>query len=237
MFVSFRGTQDRPEAWASKLPRNHFVTSMLDMRAIQRSEKRLIAVPEIESNQSGFQITGALSCEDHAEKIVEVFCVDHSKPCCTLCATLSHKKCENVIPIQKAARDIKQSIQTTELIERLKEKVISKLKQRTAEHLNKIEKQMKFEMSSSKKQADLKLADEIDKFSNYKSMVNNWERLLFGTIRRDSDQHCLLEVNKIGLKLSALEEEMNDAVKSLTNISFCFVPSDQITKFTTIQSR
>ncbi|CAC5396475.1 TRIM56 [Mytilus coruscus] len=301
MFVSFKGTQEKPEAWASKLPINHFVTSMLDKRAIQRSEKMcnscqvknktkeaiswcttceeafcgqceeyhksfkitskhtVIAVQEIQLDRSGFQLSEALSCEEHIEKIVEVFCVDHSQPCCTLCATLTHRKCDNVISIQKAASDIKQSNQTTELVGKLKEKgkgineivqnrkqtleniqteyenilqEISKLKERTVEHLNKIEDQIKFEMSSSKKQVDLKLTDEIDKFSNYKSMVNNWERLLIGTIRRGSDQQCLLEVNKIGSKFTTLEEEMNEIVKSIKSISFLFVPSDHMKKFT-----
>ncbi|CAC5396473.1 unnamed protein product [Mytilus coruscus] len=89
-------------------------------------------------------------------------------------------------------------------------------------------------MSSSKKQVDLQLTDEIDKFSNYKSMVNNWERLLTGTIRSGSDQHCLLKVNKIDSKFTKLEEEINEAVKSIKNISFRFVPSDHMTKFTSI---
>ncbi|XP_063408341.1 E3 ubiquitin-protein ligase Midline-1-like [Mytilus trossulus] len=301
MFVPFKGTHEDPQAWASKLPRNHFVTSMLDKRAIQRSEKicnschvknktkeavswcttceegfcgqceeyhksfkitskhTVINVQNIQSDQSGFQITGALSCEDHADKIVEVFCVDHSKPCCTLCATLTHRKCENVISIQNAAIDIKQSSQTTELVRKLKEngkgineivqnqtqtfesiqteyenilQDISKLKERAIENLNKIENQIKFELSSSKKQVDLKLTDDIDKFSNYKSIVNNWERMLLGTIRGGSDQQCLLEVNKIGLKFTALEEEMNEAVKRIKYVSFRFVPSDQMTKLT-----
>ncbi|CAC5396474.1 unnamed protein product [Mytilus coruscus] len=140
IFVSFKETHEKPEAWASKLPINHFVTSMLDKRAIQRSEKMcnscqmknktkeaisgvpLIAVQEIQSGRSGFQLSEALSCEEHIEKIVEVFCVDHSQPCCTLCATLTHRKCDNVISIQKAASDIKQSNQTTELVGKLKEK-------------------------------------------------------------------------------------------------------------------
>ncbi|VDI13874.1 Hypothetical predicted protein [Mytilus galloprovincialis] len=301
MFVSFKGRPEKLEAWASKLPNNHFVTSMLDKRAIQRSEKMcnscqvknktknaiswcttcqeafcgqceeyhksfkitskhtVINVQKIQSDQSDYQITGALSCEDHADKIVEVFCVDHSKPCCTLCATLTHRKCENVISIQNAAIDIKQSNKTNELVRKLKEKgkgineivqnqkqnldsiqtqyenilqEISQLKERAIEHLNKIEEQIQIEMSSSKTQVDLKLTDEVDTFSNYKSMVNNWERMLIGTIRSGSEQQCLLEVNKIGSKFTALEEEMNEAVKRIKYVSFCFVPSDQMTKFT-----
>ncbi|XP_071144259.1 tripartite motif-containing protein 2-like [Mytilus edulis] len=303
IFISCKGTQEKTENWASQLPMNHFVTSMLDKRAIQRSEKMcnschvknktkeavswcttcqeafcgqceeyhksfkitskhtVINVQKIQSDQSDYQITGALSCEDHADKIVEVFCVDHSKPCCTLCATLTHRKCENVISIQNAAIDIKQSNQTNELVRKLKEKCkgineivqnqkqnldsiqtqyenilqeISKLKERAIEHLNKIEEQIKLEMSSSKTQVDLKLTDEVDTFSNYKSMVNNWERMLIGTIRSGSEQQCLLEVNKIGLKFTALEEEMNEAVKRMKYVSFRFVPTDHMKTFTSI---
>ncbi|CAC5396472.1 unnamed protein product [Mytilus coruscus] len=39
-----------------------------------------------------------------------------------MCATLTHRKCENVISLQKAASDIRQSTQTTELVGKLKEK-------------------------------------------------------------------------------------------------------------------
>jgi hypothetical protein len=46
----------------------------------------------------------------------------HSRPCCTLCATLSHRKCETVISIDTAAAGIKQSTITVDLSNELQQK-------------------------------------------------------------------------------------------------------------------
>lgn len=49
--------------------------------------------------------------------------MDHSKPCCTSCTTLSHRKCENVTLIKQAASGIKQSSKALGLSERLKDHI------------------------------------------------------------------------------------------------------------------
>jgi hypothetical protein len=53
---------------------------------------------------------------------IEVYCVDHSRPCCTLCATLSHRKCESVLSIDTAATGIKQSTKALDLSNELQQK-------------------------------------------------------------------------------------------------------------------
>ncbi|CAG2254968.1 TRIM56 [Mytilus edulis] len=205
MFVSFKGKPEKPEAWASKLPNNHFVTSMLDKRAIQRSEKMCNSCQV--KNKTKEAVSWCTTCE-------EAFCAQCEDYHKSFKITSKHTKAEEK---GKGINEIVQNRkQTLDNIQTQYENIlqeISKLKERAIEHLNKIEEQINFEMCSSKKQVDLKLTDEVDKFSNYKSMVNNWERLVIGTIRGGSDQQCLLEVNKIGSKFNALEEEMNEAVK------------------------
>jgi hypothetical protein len=42
--------------------------------------------------------------------------------CCTLCATLSHRKCESVISIDTAAAGIKQSTKAVDLSNELQQK-------------------------------------------------------------------------------------------------------------------
>jgi hypothetical protein len=51
-----------------------------------------------------------------------MFALDHSRPCCTLCATLSHRKCESVISIDTAATGIKQSTKAVDLSNELQQK-------------------------------------------------------------------------------------------------------------------
>ncbi|CAG2254013.1 unnamed protein product [Mytilus edulis] len=142
------------------------------------AKHKLVSIKEIQIGNSDLKISEVLSCEEHADKIVEVYCVDHSKPCCTLCATLSHRKCENVISIVKAATGIKQSELTTSLIKSLDErntkiseivenqkgnlaevetatenmiKEVSTLKTAVIDHLGVLEEKFKAEMSSSRR--------------------------------------------------------------------------------------
>ncbi|CAG2254017.1 TRIM56 [Mytilus edulis] len=301
-FVSYDKRPDKPEAWASSLPVNHFVMSMLDKRAIQRSEKvcnscqinndmkmaiswcticeeafceqcakchksfkvsakhKLISFNEIQLGNSDLKISEVLSCEEHPDKIVEVYCEDHSMPCCTLCATLSHRKCENVISIVKAATGIKQSEQTTCLIKTLNErnteiceivenqkeslaraenntekitKEMTTLKKGIIDHLDQLEEKMKIELASSKKHVVLKITDNVNTFSSYKSTITNWHSVLSRSVEHGSDQQCLMEVNKIGLKITILEKELKEDMKKMENLTINFVPSKLIEKFQT----
>lgn len=63
--------------------------------------------------------SGIVFCDEHPDKAIEVFCENHSKPCCTLCATINHRKCESVTTIDKATVGIKTATKTTEIYQKL----------------------------------------------------------------------------------------------------------------------
>ncbi|XP_052087554.1 E3 ubiquitin-protein ligase Midline-1-like [Mytilus californianus] len=224
------------------------------------AKHKLISINEIQSGNSDLKISEVLSCEEHPEKIVEVYCVDHSKPCCTLCATLSHRKCENVTSIVNAAKGIKQSKLTTTLVKKLDERnkelnkiienrkdsmtkfettseniiqEVSTLKREVIDHLDKLEEKIKVEVASSKKRVFMKCTDEVNAFSSYKSTSTNWQSVLNRSIEQGSDQQCLMEVNKIGPKITILEKEMKEEMKMMKNLNIDFVPSELIEKFKT----
>ncbi|CAC5394281.1 unnamed protein product [Mytilus coruscus] len=88
------------------------------------SKHKLIYLQEIQTGNCDIQIFEVLSCEEHQDHLVEVYCTDHSKPCCTLCVTFSHRQCKNVISIKKAASGSKQSTKTSGLSERLNDHLI-----------------------------------------------------------------------------------------------------------------
>ncbi|CAC5394283.1 TRIM56 [Mytilus coruscus] len=230
--VSVGDKLEKLESWAPSLPTNHFVTSMLDKRAIQKAEKmcdscqlnkestkakswcticeeafcdqcekyhknfkmlarhKLLNIQEMQSGSTPFVVGEVQSCEEHPEKIVEFYCLDHSQPCCTSCATLSHRKCENVTSIQKAASGIKQSTKASVLSQRLREYVIrlgeiiddrnknstdvenstEEIKTRVTDmktgilkHIDSIEETLIVELTSTKKQIEIKLKDDIDR--------------------------------------------------------------------------
>jgi hypothetical protein len=91
----------------------------------------LVPLEEMNSDKISLGIRGINYCSEHNGKIIEVYCVDHSRPCCTLGATLSHRKCESVlshrkcesvISIDTAAAGIKQSTKAVALSNELQQK-------------------------------------------------------------------------------------------------------------------
>ncbi|CAG2239861.1 TRIM56 [Mytilus edulis] len=159
--VPINESQGKPETWAKQLPGNHFIVSMIDRKAIQKSEKLCDTCEQknvsqlavsfctvceetycepCESNHKLYKISrnhkimpiqkideftasstnfGLVSCEEHPDKNIEIFCKDHSKPCCTVCATVHHRKCEQVVTVDKATSGVKQSTKARELMVKL----------------------------------------------------------------------------------------------------------------------
>ena len=66
-------------------------------------------------------ISGVVACTAHPEKTIEIYCNDHSKHCCTVCATVHHRKCEHVVTIDKAVYGVKKSSKAIELLTKLKD--------------------------------------------------------------------------------------------------------------------
>ncbi|XP_071137134.1 uncharacterized protein [Mytilus edulis] len=207
------------------------------------AKHKVISIQEIQSGNSNLKISEVLKCEEYSSKNNEVYCVDHSQPCCTLCAQLSHRKFENVTSIENPAKGIKQFNLTTTLIKNLDERnkeldeiiakrkdsmnifentseniiqEVSTLKMVVIDHLNKLEEKIKFDLASSKIHVVMKFTDEINTFSSYKSVSANWKSVLNVSIEQGSDQQCLMEVNRIGSKMTILEKEMDETIIAIS---------------------
>ncbi|CAC5400281.1 RANBP2 [Mytilus coruscus] len=61
--------------------------------------KKISALSEKEKIPKTFQNI----CSDHSKKL-KLFCNDHKVPCCTLCVSLSHRKCDNVVTFEEAVK-------------------------------------------------------------------------------------------------------------------------------------
>lgn len=81
----------------------------------------IMLLKDIVTNKETISISSLIYCEEHSGEVVKAYCVDHSIPLCTLCAILSHRKCEDVITIEKTASGITKSEQAMKLSTDLKE--------------------------------------------------------------------------------------------------------------------
>ncbi|XP_063405784.1 protein PML-like [Mytilus trossulus] len=219
---------------------------------------KLLNIQEMKFGDTPFEVWEVSSCDEHPGKIIEFYCLDHSQPCCTSCATLSHRKCENVTSIQKAASGIKQSTRASGLSQKLREHVIQigeiiddrnknladvsisteEIKTRVADikteilkHIDRIEEILLSELTSTKKQVGIELKDEVGVLSSYRSAVKKWKTVIDSVLEYGSEEQCLMEMNKIEPKISELEQEIEDLVKTIKSVSVVFSPSSPITDF------
>ena len=218
----------------------------------------LVPLEEMNSDKMSLGIRGINYCSEHNGKIIEVYCVDHSRPCCTLCATLSHRKCESVISIDTAAAGIKQSTKALsnelqqkskhidEMIENRKENIgvidkktgdilanIDDVKDVVIKHLNEVADKMKEKVTSSKKNTIITLSDEVTELSSIKCTVDNWKVILDTCVQHGSEQQCLVEMDRITRKNFDLNKEMKEAILQPKRSLVTFEPNKFLSEFQT----
>jgi hypothetical protein len=199
----------------------------------------LVPLEEMNSDKMSLGIRGINYCSEHNGKIIEVYCVDHSRPCCTLCGTFSHRKCESVLTIDTAAAGIKQSTKALDLSNELQQKSkhidemienrkeiigvidnktgdilanIDDIKDVVIKHLNEVADKMKEKVTSSKKNTVITLSDEITELSSIKCTVDNWNVILDTCVQHGSEQQCLVEIDRITRNNFDLNKEMKEAI-------------------------
>ena len=220
----------------------------------------IVPLEEIILHKISLGIRGINYCSEHSGKIIEVYCADHSRPCCTLCATLSHRKCETVISIDTAATGIKQSTKPVdlskelqqkskhidEMIENRKENIgviekktgdilanIEEVKDVVIKHLNEVTNKMKEKVTSSKKNTVITLSDEATELSSIKCTVDNWKVILDTCVQHGSDQQCLVEMDRITRKNFDLNKEMKEAIFKRRKSLVTFQPNKFLSEFQT----
>ncbi|XP_062591941.1 probable E3 ubiquitin-protein ligase MID2 [Saccostrea cucullata] len=66
------------------------------------------------------KISSNIYCEKHKDRPIELFCNDHEEPCCAMCCSTEHRKCESVETIEQKAENVRNSGQIEELSKDIK---------------------------------------------------------------------------------------------------------------------
>ncbi|CAG2242689.1 unnamed protein product [Mytilus edulis] len=225
-------------------------------------EHKVIQIKDVSKNSS-LSLSSLVACNEHPKKSIEVFCKDHSKPCCTLCATVHHRKCEQVVTIDKALYRIKESEKVKDLVKRLQESnenledVLQKRKQniKTFEmdtdtvllkiealrknlikHVNTLEKNLRDELQNSKKQVTVKIKmnDEETELSSLKSNFMNWKNIIDACIADGSDLHCLVKMEEILENLPQVDKRVSNLTTEIKDTSISFEPNKTISDITSL---
>lgn len=128
--------------------RNHILTDRLEMSKEKIIEKEKEEVTE--------------TCEDHLGEMMRFICVDHQQLCCSICATLKHRQCKELVYIpeldNKETR--KQCLQTRKKLDNIADD-FKKVKRETSKVQDRLDTQ-----KQTFEDALQKLYDEIFKILN-----------------------------------------------------------------------
>ncbi|XP_060067946.1 E3 ubiquitin-protein ligase TRIM56-like [Ylistrum balloti] len=129
-------------------------------------------------------------CNEHAEEVIKLYCVDHDQPCCTICGATSHRKCNNVLELSEASNNVRNKQEFSDLLTNLTEceREISKTSKSLQENLTQLNVE-KLNVERSAKE----LADTV---------VNHTKALLNRFLKQLSEAHT-----------NAMDELKNNAEK------------------------
>ena len=169
------------------------------MKCLPTKDHKIVSLCEMESGQFLPTLEVANRCPIHCNEEIQLYCADHEQLCCGICGATTHKKCENINMVNKAAQDLMESGDIDSLLEATNafkerlfyvktEKEINKEEIQNAEddtrlkfeedfrctlqHLEKLKKEYLDEMSSTSKTGIEKLQKEIDRVEDSVTCLN-----------------------------------------------------------------
>ncbi|VDI33393.1 Hypothetical predicted protein [Mytilus galloprovincialis] len=214
---------------------------------------KIVPIKDINEDTPISNICAFVACDEHPDKTIEIYCKDHTQPCCTICATVHHRKCEQVITIDKAVSGVKESTKALELTKKLKETShkleeiiqnrnknstnfkneidgilveIANARKTLNEKLDKLENKIKEEVNITRKDNVLRFSEEYTELSTLKSTFDYWKNLFEACLSQGSEVQCLVKMEDIYKKMPQLENDLSEVVQGIKDISVKFEATD-----------
>ena len=205
---------------SNRMLRDHEIVSVEDFKTIDRNKLKLKSF-----------------CSEHKDENIKFYCLDHEEPCCSICISIRHRKCDEVQTIQDASKGFSQSESVKSLqtfmshVSRDVDTVLLKIDEEMADlnsqnaiALSKIEKMFK-DMAEKVGKLEDRLRSRLGKLvevnkdelerkktacGNLKKQIDNETRLLDICIEKASDAQLMIEVKRIEDKIRSYDKCFED---------------------------
>ncbi|XP_021362635.1 transcription intermediary factor 1-beta-like [Mizuhopecten yessoensis] len=78
------------------------------------AEHKLLPITDARDASGFFDISISENCPTHTDKMLDVYCLDHSEMCCSVCVSLLHRTCSNIKSMEEVVRKTMQCSRETE---------------------------------------------------------------------------------------------------------------------------
>lgn len=197
-------------------------------------------------------------CEEHTNKKLELFCVDHDQVCCLTCKTTSHKTCHRILGLEEAVQDFQESSEMDQictkmsdvseefekLLQNRKENLtstendkkqllqeIKKVRQRIQEHLDLTESQLLTDLEVQHTQITLQIKDEIRDLESRQQTTDECRKIFEVCKSQPNNVRMFIEKKKLEKKYKEQKEFLRYKVVNLKDITFKFHASDKAKAF------
>ncbi|XP_063401775.1 uncharacterized protein LOC134685999 [Mytilus trossulus] len=193
----------------------------------------------IEKFESAFQfpVKFQSSCSKHKNEKLKLYCSDHQIPCCSVCVSVEHRKCENVCTIEDAAHIYRDSntvknlqkvmtlmagdvnnilSNTSDGIKTLNSQSkdafmkVARLKESLEQKVKKIIDRLKMELTKELDNEKERLEERNTIFENVKKQLDNEIKLLEACIEKASDAQVMIETGKLKGRLLEHKKHFED---------------------------
>ncbi|VDI30364.1 Hypothetical predicted protein [Mytilus galloprovincialis] len=215
---------------------------------VSRNHK-IVPIENIIEDVSCSNVCAFVACDEHPEKTIEIYCKDHSQSCCTVCATVHHRKCEHVVTIHEAVSGVKLSTHAQELTKKLikrsktiediiknrnqntthfKNEIdiilveIANMRKRLNDKLDILENEIKEEVNITREQHLHRLKEECTELSVLKNTFDHWKNIFEACLSQGSDVQCLVKMEEITRRMPQFENDLFKVVKEIKDLSIEF---------------
>ncbi|VDI80839.1 Hypothetical predicted protein [Mytilus galloprovincialis] len=177
------------------------------------------------------------SCENHPDQTIALFCCQHDKTICVSCKRSSHQHCKPIIPIEKAAKGVKDGTAISDLERRMDnlshvmenimrqnettledlrksqnniKKRVSEIKQSVIAHLDKLEADIHADIDDKYTQCYETISRNKDNAHDSSESLSTWKRDLKSLKQHTSDKHFFQVVKFLDSKTYDKELEIRD---------------------------
>ncbi|CAC5373683.1 TRIM56 [Mytilus coruscus] len=253
---SSKSVSQKAISWCSICDEAYCYTCESNHRTYKMARNhKIVPIKDINEDTSIYNICAFVACDEHPDKTIEIYCKDHSQPCCTICATVHHRKCEHVITIDKAVSGVKESKKAKELTKKLKEASyklegfiqnrnknitnfenemdvvldeITNMRKKLNEKLDILENKIREEVNSARKDHVLRLSEESAELSGLKSTFDHWKIMFEACLSQGSQIQCLVKMEEIFRKMPQYENDLSKVIQGIKDISVKFEATDII---------
>ena len=219
------------EDWAAELQTNEALSSIL--KAFENSGEEI-----------------AMKCAFHPEKEIEFYCEDHDMLICSLCATLTHKPCADVVTIpvaasrrkaeggkfinllseqitmsEKVLSDRKEQLVTLDKSENKIKNQVSQIKKRMIDHLDSMENKIIQEMTQRKMKEMHGLKSDLEMCNGILTDATTSLKNIQNSIEKDSPAHFIIRFKEQAQMFDERQGRLIRYVQTLKTVKLTFLPN------------